>query len=436
MSDVGRAARSRAVTWSRKTRAGVLLGASAVLAFSAGCSSSASSTASASSSVAGGTTSGCSGAPIKLMTFFSLSGPLAVFGNDVPQAASAAVKAVNATCAAGRPLQVTVCDDQSTPSGSIQCGEKARTNGTLAIIGDTAGPGGSAKGAETANLPAVFNVESTSWDNSSSLSYPDWYPLVVMAGQIRLAEALGKKSFTLAAVDIPDAHLQGEIGSSVAKSAGISFNPVYFPLDTTDFSSVAAQIVSANTGALDFLLPQPEQFITALSSVGANFNKMTLIASQGILTPQQQKALATSLESAYEVGGVIPPSVSDNPGIQQMAAEYKAAGETFSPQLSIYAVQEWTAIHALADALKPLSKSTLNSLTSQSLVKAVVDHGQYNLPTLAPFNFETGNPFPKSSILGQGRVFSSYQQVFTFKNGVEVPVGSFQNVNGVFSAKG
>lgn len=72
---------------------------------------------------------------------------------------------------------------------------------------------------------------------------------------------------------------------------------------------------------------------------------------------------------------------------------------------------------------------------SQSLVQAVVSHGEYNLPTLPPFNFEK-NPFPKSSILGQGRTFSTYQQVFTIKNGVSVPDGSFQSVTGNFSAEG
>jgi hypothetical protein len=368
------------------------------------------------------------------MTFWSLSGNLGVFGNDVPGAAAAAVKAVNADCAAGRPLQVTVCDDQSTVNGSVQCGTEAKSNGTLALIGATAGPGGSDEGAQTADLPALFTSDQTSWDNTSPLSYPDNFPLLAMAGQIRTAQALGKKSFALAAVDVPDAHVQAEIGASEAKAAGLAFTQTYFPLDTTDFSSVAAQIVSAKPGALDFLLPQPEQFITALSSVGVNFKQTALIADAGILTPQQEKALATPLEGQYEVGSDVPAAATSNAGIQQMRGEYKAAGLTFSSGLSAWAVQEWSAIHALALALKPLPGSQLDSLTSKAIAQAVVAHGQYNLPAVAPFNFQK-NPFPASSILGQGRTYSSYVGVFTYENGVPTPVGAFQNVNGTFTLK-
>jgi hypothetical protein len=239
-----------------------------------------------------------------------------------------------------------------------------------------------------------------------------------MAGQIRTAQALGKKSFTLAAVDVPDAHVQAEIGASEAKTAGLAFTQTYFPLDTTDFSSVAAQIVSSKTGALDFLLPQPEQFITALGSVGANFRQTTLIADQGIMTPQQEKALAAPLTGAYEVGSDVPASATSNAGIKQMRA-----------------VQEWSAVHAVAEALKPLGKTALASLTSTTLARAVVAHGQYTLPAVAPFSFAK-NPFPASALLGQGRTYSSYVGVFTFKNGADVPVGGFQNVNGTFTLKG
>jgi ABC-type branched-subunit amino acid transport system substrate-binding protein len=370
------------------------------------------------------------------MTIFSLTGKLATTGNAVSDAAAAAVKSVNATCAAGRPIDVTVCDDQSTPNGSLQCGEKARSNRTLALIGFTAGAGGSDQGAQTANLPAVFTSESSSWDGTSKLSYPNVNNRASNYGQVLLAKALGKTSFTLAAVDVPPAHLAAQVAENTASSAGITFNQTYFPLTTTDYSSVAAQIVSSRTGALEFLVAQPEQFLTALSAAGLDPGTTSLINVQGILTPTQKQTLAKTVEGSYEVGGVIPASVTSNPGIKQMQADYRAAGKTFSALLPAYAVQEWSSIQALAVALKPLSKPALGSLTSDSLRQAVISHGEYNLPTVAPFNFQK-QPFPASSILGQGRTFSEYQQVFQIKNGQTVPVGGFQSLlNGTFSAKG
>src|SRR6185437_215720 len=159
---------SRRVAW---TAAGL---AAAVVVSVAACSSSGGKPASTNSARPGSTS--CAGSPLKFMTIFSLTGKLATTGNAVSDAAAAAVKSANSSCAAGRPIQVTVCDDQSTPNGSLQCGEKARSNGTLAIVGFTAGPGGSDQGAQTANLPGLFTADITSWDNTSKQSYPDYFP--------------------------------------------------------------------------------------------------------------------------------------------------------------------------------------------------------------------------------------------------------------------
>src|SRR4051812_26447339 len=96
--------------------------ATAALSLAACGSNSDSSTSAAPGSSAGSAGGTCSGAPLKMTTIFSQSGRLAVFGTDVPDAVAAAVAAVNKTCDAGRPLDVTVCDDQSTPNGALTCG--------------------------------------------------------------------------------------------------------------------------------------------------------------------------------------------------------------------------------------------------------------------------------------------------------------------------
>jgi hypothetical protein len=292
--------------------------------------------------------------------------------------------------------------------------------------------GGSDQGAQTANLPGIFTADITSWDNTSKLSYPDYFPNAAAAGQVLLAKALGKTSFTLAAVDVPPAHNAAQIAGAAAAQAGIQLTQKYFPLTTTDYGSVAAQIVSSQTGSLGFLVTQPEQFLTALSAAGLDAQKTALIVTTGILTPTQNQKLAKTLQGSYQIGGLIPAAVSDNAGIRQMRADYQAAGKTFSPLLPTYAVQEWSSIQALAVALKPLSSSARGALTSTSLTQAVVSHGKYELPTVAPFDYQK-NPFPASSILGNERIFSDYQQVFEIDNGVTVPVGGFQSINGNFT---
>jgi hypothetical protein len=124
-----------------------------------------------------------------------------------------------------------------------------------------------------------------------------------------------------------------------------------------------------------------------------------------------------------------------NPGIVQMQAEFQAAGLAFNSQLSTKAVQEWSAVHALALALAPLKGHGIDTLNSQSLLQAVIAHGDYNLPTIAPFTFQHiaqfSNPAVAKAYAGV-RVFSSYFRVFRFQNGLEVPLGDWQNVNDPF----
>jgi ABC-type branched-subunit amino acid transport system substrate-binding protein len=373
-------------------------------------------------------TSSCTGSPLKVMTITSLTGPLAVFGNPYTPAAEAAERAINSNCSLGRPLQVTVCDDQSTPNGSLECGDKARSNGTLALIGSTTGAGGSDEGAETAGLPAVFTAAETSWDSGNKLSYPYNSNFLGTAAEVQLAKTLGRKSFMVAAVDVPDAHATVQILVKVAASLGITLKQVYFPLDTTDFGPVAAQILAAKPGLLTYFVPESAPFLTALSSAGLASSAVKTVVPQGLLTNQQEQEVAKIIEGSYEVGGVIPTTAASNAGIKEMKQEYRAAGETFSTSLSTGAVAEWQVVHALADALQPLGKAKLKSLTSKQLLQAVINHGTYNLPTLAPFNYQR-LAYSKSSPLGGARIFSRGYQVFQYKKGVGQPVGGFRSLN-------
>jgi ABC-type branched-subunit amino acid transport system substrate-binding protein len=380
------------------------------------CSSSTSSTA------AGGN---CSGKPIKVMSIFTQSGPLALFGKDVPDAAAAASAAVNKTCALGRPLDVEVCDDQSTPNGSLECGRKAKAQ-DLAIIGFTSGPGSSDKGAQAANMPAFFTIAQNEWDNTSPKSFPTWQGVVQQAGNVSVAHALGAKSFTMAAIDVPGAHVQETIAKATAAKLGMKFSTVFFPLSTTDFAPIAQNVLNKHSDAITFLLPQGTQLISALIADGMDLSKTHLVASQGILVPSQTAELGSKINGFLEVGDFAPATDSSNAGIQQMKTEYAAAGKSFSDKLSVYAVDEWTAVHAFAEGLKGQSKSQINSLSSTSLTKALQSHGSYDLPTAVPFDFS--KPVADASTYGVPRVFSNYIGVFKTENGKSSQVGKWQDL--------
>jgi hypothetical protein len=198
---------------------------------------------------------------------------------------------------------------------------------------------------------------------------------------------------------------------------------------------MAAQILRARPGALLIFAPNPVPIISALLSSGADFTKMPVIFGQGILAATQIAALGAKLNGSYEAGQVMPAAAVSNPGIAKMQAEFQAAGIAFTAQLSIKAVHEWSAVHALALALAPLKERGIDTLTGRSLLETVIAHGDYNLSTIAPFNFQRTVQFsnPAMSKAYEGaRVFSSYFRVFRLQDGLEQPVGDWQSVNDEF----
>lgn len=374
----------------------------------------------------------CAGTPIKVMTIASLSGSFAVEDQDIANAATAAQSAINRDCSLGRALQVTVCDDQSTPNGALLCGTRARSEGYLALVGFAQGMGNSQQGAEVAGLPAIFTTDSTTWDHTNPLSYPNWNTQAQSIAQLAVAKALRVPSVMHVGADIPAGRLTADLMRSLAQGSGVEFKEVFFPVSTSDFTAIAAQILRAKPGALLVFTPNPSPIISSLLSQGADFKKMPIIFGQGIMTATQVAALGNKLDADYEVGQVMPAAATSNPGIAQMKAEFEAVGIAFTPQLSAKAVQEWSAVHALALALAPLKERGIDTLTSNSLLQAVVAHGKYDLPTIAPFDFQKpvqfSNPAVSKAYEG-ARVFSSYFRVFRFQDGVEVPIGDWQDVN-------
>jgi branched-chain amino acid transport system substrate-binding protein len=417
-----------------RTRAVVTLAVSALaVATLAGCGSNTKS-GGAASSAAGSTAASavaCTGTTLKFTSIFSTTGPLALFGNSVTDAATAAVKAVNATCASGHPISVNVCDDQSTPNGALACGRTAASDGSIAIVGYSQGVGSSDTGVTASMLPSLFTTASTAFDTTSPLSFPLSQPAMEMLGNVEAAKALGATSFLFAAVDIPGAHIQAAVAQKAAAANGLTFDSVYFPLATTDFAPIAASIIAKKPGALTFLMPTGAQFMTSLLSEGYDLSKTPVIINAGILTDAQKSQLGSKINGLYEVGDIVPTSDTSNAGIAQMKKDYAAAGLSFTASLGTRPVQEWSAIHALGDTL---TKAVADTLTPASLVTAVQAHGVYNEPAIVPFNFSALATGPAAAY-GAGRVFSTYVGLFKTTDGVSSPVGGFQDLNNGFTIK-
>ena len=115
-----------------------------------------------------------------------------------------------------------------------------------------------------------------------------------------------------------------------------------------------------------------------------------------------------------------------------MGSHNSIAGLPFSSNISPAGVHEWSAVHDLVEALEPLKGGAIKSLTSASLVKAVVDHGLYDTPTESPFNFQQRAQFANpllAKAYASDRVFSTKFVVLQIHNGVEKPITGFEDIN-------
>src|SRR5262249_37146211 len=109
-----------------------------VASITAGCSKSSSGGGGA--AAAASSNPACAGAPLKFTSIGTLSGPLSFpsLTTEAQNSNTAALKAVNAECALGRPIQVVTCDDKSDPNEATRCGRQAHDDGSLALFRSSA----------------------------------------------------------------------------------------------------------------------------------------------------------------------------------------------------------------------------------------------------------------------------------------------------------
>ena len=372
-------------------------------------------------------TKDCPGEPIRLTTITSQSGVLALEGTSVVVATDVAVRAVNADCSLGRPLDVVMCDDKSDPNGSTECGRAAAKDGSLALIGST---GTFDTGAEASGLPALYTVGGGTFDHTNASSYPFASIVPQVFGAITTSVAIGAKSTMLVTFESPATSFIVQQGEALAKELGIEWHPLFFPQDTVDFAPIAAQIVATNPDSLGFGVTQVEPFLEALAAEGwTPKDRPTL--STSMLTPQSVlDAVGAKAEGLYLMSSNVPPTVDDNEGIAQMHAEYDAAGADFDAA-GVASVAFWSAVHCAADAIATLPPDKIDSLDSEMLVSAATSQGRITRPETAPFDLSKP-AFPDNPALSAFRLFSRMAMPTQYRGGKLVPVADFIDVETAF----
>jgi len=355
----------------------------------------------------------CPGAPLKFTSIIALSGPLGTGGDRSRTGIQAAVDGVNRTCALGRPLQVTVCDDKDDPNANLACGRKAGSDGSLAILGSI----GSFDGGVTASkLPAIFVNGTSPFELTNKNAYSSVNGIALGISGTSAIKALGKKSSTLLLPDTPTLQFAGQLIVKMAALLKVKVDPIYYPQDTTDFAPVAAQVSQANDEAVGMLPLNPVVVVNALAQEGITPENHDMVVPGGVITPQDLKDLGSAANGILVVSEAMPPTETSNSGIAEFRADMKADGKNSDdPNVDFGTVTSWSNVKKLEGALLAAGPSAIASLTSKSVVDAVVNH-PVDRPEMAAYDFRR-NAIPEVPALAGFRVFTRTVAVLQIENG-------------------
>jgi ABC-type branched-subunit amino acid transport system substrate-binding protein len=352
-------------------------------------SSSSGSTASTSSGSKEGDTvateSKCGGEPVKFMAIAELSErPGSTGGPSFTAGAKAAAAAVNKDCELGRPIEVVECSDEFNSNGAAACGRDAVSEKALAAVfvsccGDNIMPP-----LEQAGIPS-FNTAASQAENTSPTSFPLVFAASNVMGEITTAVSLGSDNVALVVANIPALNFFVELASAQAKALGAKATIIRVPVTTTDYTSVAAQVLSAGAdGVVPVLGAGPDVTLAkALVAQGADFSEgMNFIDDLSNLNPKTVEQLGPEVEGITPTSFAWSPTETKNPAIQQYISELEESGQpTEKDDLTTYGVMAWAAVHIAADALKG-HKVTSKELMARLNTPGVVESEKYGLPPI------------------------------------------------------
>jgi ABC-type branched-subunit amino acid transport system substrate-binding protein len=380
------------------------------------------------------TTVPCAGDPIKLTSIQSLSGPLVVGSatQGAQDGTDVALKAVNGTCQLGRPLEVDVCDDKSSPNGATKCGRDAASNGSLALFGST---GSFDSGTTAANLPGILGAGASVFDLTNPRSFAPISALTLVVGGASASSAAGADKALMVAIDSSITRTFMGTAVDVAHDLGVDMDVLWVPPETTDWAPFAAQVSERKPEAIGVALPSMVPFINALANEDITPSDVPIQTAVTLLPPEQIEQLGSKADGIYLVTQVTPATDTSNPGVKKMLEEFADAGVDVDPKQSSPAVvTAWANVHIFADIVGALPKQEIASLDSAKLVDVFEKAPPVSRPEYAAFDFSK-NAYPDIPALSALRLYSRQAMVVRVEDGKYVPVTPFGDATKPFKIK-
>lgn len=374
-------------------------------------------------SASSGDAANCSGSPVEVMVIASLTGQ-GQHQDDMPATAKAAAKAINAGCELGRPLDIKVCDDQTTPNSAAACARRAVADKVLAVVDD-----GLLGESITPILQAGHVVDISALQVGQAQMSSPWVfafgpAMMGLLGQANTVVSAGATKINIITLNIPAVVDSWKQTVPLIKALGApapSFTLI--PPTAIDMTTYVAQALA--TGATGIIAAvggqQLEGVLKGLSQQGVSLTKVKVTAGTGSFDKSFESFMT---KNPAMVDGLLVVSWDrtsrdlSNRGIATMMSELREAGEQ-TTGISSFGIATWTAVHTIAKLMH--GDSTMDS----PALKRKLDKATVTEPQLAPLDF-TKPAFKGDPVLGDNlgsrRIPTSSFALHEICDGTLVPV--------------
>ena len=289
---------------------------------------------------------------------------------------------------AGRPLKVTFCDGKTDANEDAACARKGVADGAIAFVGgydtDVSLLIGVLEEAKTAWFGACCPVVAQEFDSKIAFNMGSVFSFNAGAAK-RMVED-GCKSMTFIVGDNSAGPFFKSQAEGAIKALGFTgtVNYVTLPLNTTDYSSVAAKAVEGNVECVHGFVGDIQWLglIPAMQSLGA---KPRLYGPQGNLNVKVAEAFPEATEGAVIIGTY--PNIS-----APVWDTYRAALEKYNaPDLdwnSLAGLGTWAAFEGFRIIVEKMVADGVTTIDHQTFLDAA--NATSNLDTngmVAPLDF-------------------------------------------------
>ena len=266
-------------------------------------------------------------------------------------------------------------------------------------------------------LPGIFLFGTSAFSFTNPNAYSSVSGISIGMAGVTVAKARGADSFLLVLPDSPALEFVAAQVEQMAQLIDIDLEIMYFPIDTTDYAPIAAQISQRDPEAIGLLPASPVVMINALADEGLTPESHVMAIASIVLSPEVVAELGPALDGMIVVSQTVPPNTLDNPGIAQFREDLEASGhDPDAPTIDFSAVIAWSNIRKLEEALLAAGgPDYVADLTSQSLVEALVEHPVAR-PEAVPYDFRE-NQITASRGLAAFRVFTRQVVILELQDG-------------------